>query len=82
MRIDGRDAIKEKYSAIALRRGQSVIDSLSDGGQNLKIRVFDPTETSYADIIRKMEQSGNERIRLGIYHKDKDIIITQMEIYG
>ena len=80
--LEGSDEIKEKCRAIALRRGLSVIDSLSDGGQNLKIRVFDPTETSYADIIRKMEQIGNERIRLGIYHKDKDIIITQMEIYG
>ena len=80
--LEGSGEIKEKCRAIALRRGLSVIDSLSDGGQNLKIRVFDPTETSYADIIRKMEQIGNERIRLGIYHKDKDIIITQMEIYG
>ena len=80
--MEGSDVMKEKCRAIALRRGLSVIDSVGNGGQNQVIRVFDPTETSYADIIRKMEHSGNERIRLGIYHKDKDIIITQMEIYG
>ena len=80
--LEGGDAMQEKCRAIALRRGLSVIDSVGDGGQHLVIRVFDPSEISYADIIRKMEQSSNERVRLGIYHKDNDIIITQMEIYG
>ena len=80
--LEGSDTMKEKCRAIAMRKGLSVIDSLDDCKQNIVVRVFDPSEMSYADIIKHMSESANNRVRLGLYHNDKDIIITQMEVYG
>ena len=80
--LEGSNTMKEKCRAIALRKGLSVIDSLDDCKQNIVVRVFDPSEMSYADIIKHMSESANNRVRLGLYHNDKDIIITQMEVYG
>ena len=80
--LEGSDTMKEKCRAIALRKGLSVIDSLDDCKQNIVVRVFDPSDMSYADIIKHMSESANNRVRLGLYHNDKDIIITQMEVYG
>ena len=80
--LEVNDTIKEKCRAIAMRKGLSVIDTLDDCKQNIVVRVFDPSEMSYADIIKHMSESSNNRVRLGLYHNDKDIIITQMEVYG
>ena len=80
--LEGNDTMKEKCRAIAMRKGLSVIDTLDDCKQNIVVRVFDPSEMSYADIIKHMSESSNNRVRLGLYHNDKDIIITQMEVYG
>ena len=80
--LEGSDTMKEKCRAIAMRKGLSVIDSLDDCKQNIVVRVFDPSDMSYADIIKHMSESANNRVRLGLYHNDKDIIITQMEVYG
>lgn len=80
--LEGSDNMKEKCRAIAMRKGLSVIDSLDDCKQNIVVRVFDPSDMSYADIIKHMSESANNRVRLGLYHNDKDIIITQMEVYG
>ena len=80
--LEGSNTMKEKCRAIAMRKGLSVIDSLDDCKQNIVVRVFDPSEMSYADIIKHMSESANNRVRLGLYHNDKDIIITQMEVYG
>ena len=80
--MEGSDTMKEKCRAIAMRKGLSVIDSLDDCKQNIVVRVFDPSDMSYADIIKHMSESANNRVRLGLYHNDKDIIITQMEVYG
>ena len=80
--FEGSDTMKEKCRAIAMRKGLSVIDSLDDCKQNIVVRVFDPSDMSYADIIKHMSESANNRVRLGLYHNDKDIIITQMEVYG
>ena len=80
--LEGSDTMKEKCRAIAMRKGLSVIDTLDDCKQNIVVRVFDPSEMSYADIIKRMSESSNNRVRLGLYHNDKDIIITQMEVYG
>ena len=80
--LEGSNTMKEKCRAIAMRKGLSVIDSLDDCKQNIVVRVFDPSEMSYADIIKRMSESSNNRVRLGLYHNDKDIIITQMEVYG
>ena len=80
--LEGSDTMKEKCRAIAMRKGLSVIDTLDDCKQNIVVRVFDPSEMSYADIIKHMTESSNNRVRLGLYHNDKDIIITQMEVYG
>ena len=80
--LEGSNTMKEKCRAIAMRKGLSVIDSLDDCKQNIVVRVFDPSEMSYADIIKHMSESSNNRVRLGLYHNDKDIIITQMEVYG
>lgn len=80
--LEGSDTMKEKCRAIAVRKGLCVIDSLDDCKQNIVVRVFDPSEMSYADIIKHMSESANNRVRLGLYHNDKDIIITQMEVYG
>ena len=80
--LDGSDTMKHQCRAIAMRKGLCVIDTLDDCSQNIVVWVFDPSETSYADIIKRMSESANTNIRLGIYHKDKDIIITQMEVYG
>ena len=80
--LEGNNTMKEKCRAIAMRKGLSVIDSLDDCKQNIVVRVFDPSEMSYADIIKHMSESSNNRVRLGLYHNDKDIIITQMEVYG
>lgn len=80
--LEGSDTMKEKCRAIAMRKGLSVIDSLDDCKQNIVVRVFDPSDMSYADIIKHMSESTNNRVRLGLYHNDKDIIITQMEVYG
>ena len=80
--LEGSNTMKEKCRAIALRKGLSVIDSLDDCKQNIVVRVFDPSDMSYADIIKHMSESANNRVRLGLYHNDKDIIITQMEVYG
>lgn len=79
--LEGSDKMKQRCRAIAMRKGLNLIDDFRQAGQQVVIRVFDPLETSYADIIRMMQQTSNERIRLGLYHSDKDIIITQMEIY-
>lgn len=79
--LEGSDKMKQRCRAIAMRKGLNLIDDIRQAGQQVVIRVFDPSETSYADIIRMMQQTSNERIRLGLYHSDKDIIITQMEIY-
>lgn len=79
--LEGSDTMKQRCRAIAKRKGLSVIDTMKEAGQNLVIRVFDSSETSYADIINTMRQDANKKVRLGIYHRDKDIIITQMEIY-
>ena len=80
--LEGSNTMKETSRAIAMRKGLSVIDSLDDCKQNIVVRVFDPSEMSYADIIKHMSESANNRVRLGLYHNDKDIIITQMEVYG
>ena len=80
--LEGSNTMKEKCRAIAMRKGLSVMDSLDDCKQNIVVRVFDPSEMSYADIIKHMSESANNRVRLGLYHNDKDIIITQMEVYG
>ena len=80
--LEGSNTMKEKCRAIAMRKGLSVIDTLDDCKQNIVVRVFDPSEMSYADIIKHMSESSNNRVRLGLYHNDKDIIITQMEVYG
>mgnify|MGYP006055394243 FL=1 len=80
--LEGSNTMKEKCRAIAMRKGLSVIDSLDDCKQNIVVRVFDPSDMSYADIIKHMSESSNNRVRLGLYHNDKDIIITQMEVYG
>ena len=80
--LEGSDTMKEKCRAIAMRKGLCVIDSLDDCKQNIVVRVFDPSDMSYADIIKHMSESANNRVRLGLYHNDKDIIITQMEVYG
>ena len=80
--LEGSDTMKEKCRAIAMRKGLSVIDTLDDCKQNIVVRVFDPSDMSYADIIKHMSESANNRVRLGLYHNDKDIIITQMEVYG
>ena len=80
--LEGSNTMKEKCRAIAMRKGLCVIDSLDDCKQNIVVRVFDPSEMSYADIIKRMSESSNNRVRLGLYHNDKDIIITQMEVYG
>ncbi|MDY4554749.1 MAG: glycosyltransferase family 2 protein [Prevotella sp.] len=80
--LEGSNTMKEKCRAIAMRKGLCVIDSLDDCKQNIVVRVFDPSEMSYADIIKHMSESANNRVRLGLYHNDKDIIITQMEVYG
>ena len=80
--LEGSNTMKEKCRAIAMRKGLSVIDSLDDCKQNIVVRVFDPSDMSYADIIKNMSESANNRVRLGLYHNDKDIIITQMEVYG
>ena len=80
--LEGSNTMKEKCRAIAMRKGLSVIDTLDDCKQNIVVRVFDPSEMSYADIIKRMSESSNNRVRLGLYHNDKDIIITQMEVYG
>lgn len=80
--LEGSNTMKEKCRAIAMRKGLSVIDSLDDCKQNIVVRVFDPSEMSYAEIIKHMSESANNRVRLGLYHNDKDIIITQMEVYG
>ena len=80
--LEGSNTMKEKCRAIAMRKGLSVIDTLDDCKQNIVVRVFDPSEMSYADIIKHMSESANNRVRLGLYHNDKDIIITQMEVYG
>ena len=79
--LEGSDKMKQRCRAIAMRKGLNLIDDIRQAGQQVVIRVFDPSETSYADIIRMMQQTSNERIRLGLYHSDSDIIITQMEIY-
>ena len=80
--LEGSNTMKEKCRAIAMRKGLSVIDTLDDCKQNIVVRVFDPSEMSYADIIKHMSESSSNRVRLGLYHNDKDIIITQMEVYG
>ena len=80
--LEGSNTMKEKCRAIAMRKGLCVIDSLDDCKQNIVVRVFDPSEMSYAEIIKHMSESANNRVRLGLYHNDKDIIITQMEVYG
>ena len=80
--LEGSNTMKEKCRAIAMRKGLSVIDSLDDCKQNIVVRVFDPSEMSYAEIIKHMSESANNLVRLGLYHNDKDIIITQMEVYG
>ena len=80
--LEGSNTMKEKCRAIAMRKGLNVIDSLDDCKQNIVVRVFDPSDMSYADIIKHMSESANNRVRLGLYHNDKDIIITQMEVYG
>ena len=80
--LEGSNTMKEKCRAIAMRKGLSVIDSLDDCKQNIVVRVFDPSDMSYAEIIKHMSESANNRVRLGLYHNDKDIIITQMEVYG
>ena len=80
--LEGSNTMKETCRAIAMRKGLSVIDSLDDRKQNILVRVFDPSDMSYADIIKHMSESANNRVRLGLYHNDKDIIITQMEVYG
>ena len=80
--LEGSNTMKEKCRAIAMRKGLSVIDTLDDCKQNIVVRVFDPSDMSYADIIKHMSESANNRVRLGLYHNDKDIIITQMEVYG
>ena len=80
--LEGSNTMKEKCRAIAMRKGLCVIDSLDDSKQNIVVRVFDPSEMSYAEIIKHMSESANNRVRLGLYHNDKDIIITQMEVYG
>lgn len=80
--LEGSNTMKEKCRAIAMRKGLSVIDSLDDCKQNIVVRVLDPSDMSYADIIKHMSESANNRVRLGLYHNDKDIIITQMEVYG
>ena len=80
--LEVNDTMKEKCRAIAMRKGLSVIDSLDDCKQNIVVRVFDPSDMSYSDIIKHMSESANNRVRLGLYHNDKDIIITQMEVYG
>ncbi|MDY3252610.1 MAG: glycosyltransferase family 2 protein [Prevotella sp.] len=80
--LEGSNTMKEKCRAIAMRKGLSVIDSLDDCKQNIVVRVFDPSDMSYADIIKHMSESANNRVRLGLYHNDKDVIITQMEVYG
>lgn len=79
--FEGSDSMQQRCRAIAKRKGLTVIDSINEAGQHVAIRVFDPSETSYANIINAMSGSANERVRLGLYHRDKDIIITQMEIY-
>ena len=80
--LEGSNTMKEKCRAIAMRKGLCVIDSLDDCKQNIVVRVFDPSEMSYADIIKHMSESANNRVRLGLYHNDNDIIISQMEVYG
>ena len=79
--LEGSDKMKQRCRAIAMRKGLNLIDDIRQAGQQVVIRVFDPSETPYADIIRMMQQTANERVRLGLYHSDSDIIITQMEIY-
>lgn len=79
--LEGSDKMKQRCRAIAMRKGLILIDDIRQAGQQVVIRVFDPSETPYADIISMMQQTANERVRLGLYHSDSDIIITQMEIY-
>ena len=79
--LEGSDKMKQRCRAIAMRKGLNLIDDIRQAGQQVVIRVFDPSETPYADIISMMQQTANERVRLGLYHSDSDIIITQMEIY-
>ena len=80
--LEGSNTMKEKCRAIAMRKGLSVIDSLDDCKQNIVVRVFDPSDMSYADIIKHMSESANNRVRPRLYHNDPDIIITQMEVHG
>lgn len=80
--LEGSEDMRERCRAIAERRGLTCTDSLDGNGGRVVVRVFDSSELSYSDIIAKMKDSRNAKVRLGIYHKDKDIIITPMEVYG
>lgn len=80
--LEGGDDMKERCRAIAERRGLQCIDTLDGNEGRLVVRVLSSSELSYSDIISKMKENGDRRIRLGIYHRDKDIIITPMEVYG
>lgn len=80
--IEGDGGIKEKCLAIAERHGLGLTCSLNGNGNRQVIRVFALSDnTGYSDIIREMRECGDGKVRLGIYHRKKNIIITPMEVY-
>ena len=59
-----------------------MVDDMTEPGDRLLVAVYDASEHSYKDIISIMEKSARQNVRLGIYHKETNKIITPIEIYG
>ena len=78
----GNEEMMANCRDIAVRRGLDWVDEMPNHVNRLVVAVFDLDEYNYADLIRIMEQYDNPNIRLGIYHRKQNIIITPMEIYG
>lgn len=78
----GSEEMKSRCSEIAVRRGLDSVDEIPLQPNRLHVAVYDIAENSYKELINIMEKRDNHNVRLGIYHKDKNIIITPMEIYG
>ena len=80
--ITGNEDMKAKCRKIAVRRGLDLVDDMTEPGDRLLVAVYDASEHSYKDIISIMEKSARQNVRLGIYHKETNKIITPIEIYG
>ena len=78
----GNEEMKARCREIAVRRGIECVDDLPNNANRLLVVVYDAAEHSYKDLVDIMEKSSRQNVRLGIYHKEKNIIITPIEVYG